>query len=1011
MEYEQFHKMSFKEARDKIGASGLKILIKNRGKFYHDFFTYGFWRPDFKEKLSILVDHGLDLNEAVCEQWKEKKAPIFQVLSGSGREKASAINALVECGADINLRGDNGRTPIMMAASAKEWGGGSRDLSKPSITKVLIKLGADLSCKDNENKLVTDLADEKSLPILVKAGAPVDIKSRTVLLTAVWAKDLPLALELLQRGLKKNLSAFDYRYNVAFLETVAQSAPVLFKSGFSLAHENVSSPADKKAEKDFNKLLEALSEGKINEAPAACNEDALPAALVLGEWPPKNYGEKLIVSSNLPYFSLEESSDLYDVKLTLSPSDILKSNKVQIRSDEYLSFSDFNIKRERRDISKSIARLLRDVKKDKYIERYFISTNYDFSFKHIPWASEEDLMLAWNELREYIFDVFKSPYYENSDLLAWIIKALGPKSYSGILEWALQGDRSAARYLTRFETARSAPIMASFLADVRFTKGAKNWFHRFPHAAIFGLLSELADPKSVSRPLVMAALRWLALNGHRDSILTFASRLNPEFLSYVEDALAADRSVDFLPKKVPALPSYFLAKMHPAPVLKISGRPLPEHAIDTLARMMLVSNCYLQTAALADVLAACEDVSLEEFAISVYEVWRKNGAKKAEVGFLYGLSYMGRDRSAALLAKDYRSEPFTVASEAAIDCLGAMGNSIALSGLQAIIKLSKYEKARLRAQEVLDDVADERGLTADELDDLAIPDLGLDPEGAIHLHFGPRQFTGQVTAALSLELVDREGKVLKVLPKPLKSDDQALAKLSVAVWKELKRGVSNAGSYQLKRFEQAMLCRRSWGGATFRQVIIPHPLIGAMVRHLVWATLDEGTGALNPFRVDACGAAVSADGSIVTIADNATVILPHPLLLGDRVENWLQIFADNKLAQPFPQLARKWFAQGPETERLISRRDGVRVPLGSLRGLKEKGWAFGEGGAGMIWSVFKRTDEAYASIDVEPGWSLSGYHHDDFGGDQAVKLEISGDDPITYSELVRDFLSLPVVES
>jgi hypothetical protein len=65
----------------------------------------------------------------------------------------------------------------------------------------------------------------------------------------------------------------------------------------------------------------------------------------------------------------------------------------------------------------------------------------------------------------------------------------------------------------------------------------------------------------------------------------------------------------------------------------------------------------------------------------------------------------------------------------------------------------------------------------------------------------------------------------------------------------------------------------------------------------------------------------------------------------------------------------------------------------------------------MIWSVFKRTGEAYASIDVEPGWSLSGDHYDDFGGDQAVKLEISGDDPISHSELVRDFLSLPVVES
>jgi len=204
-----------------------------------------------------------------------------------------------------------------------------------------------------------------------------------------------------------------------------------------------------------------------------------------------------------------------------------------------------------------------------------------------------------------------------------------------------------------------------------------------------------------------------------------------------------------------------------------------------------------------------------------------------------------------------------------------------------------------------------------------------------------------------------------------------------------------------------MLSRREWLGATFKEVIAVHPLLSRMVRSLVWATLKDQAPETT-FRIDAEGRYVAADGKELSLDNEARVTLPHPLLLGDKVETWLQIFAENKLTQPFPQLARKWFLEGPETENLISNKDGTKVPLGALRGLKAKGWEFEEGGAGMVWSVYKSDEGARASIDVEPGWSLSGFDHEDFGGDQTVKLDVSGSDPIAYSELVRDFLSLPV---
>ncbi len=278
------------------------------------------------------------------------------------------------------------------------------------------------------------------------------------------------------------------------------------------------------------------------------------------------------------------------------------------------------------------------------------------------------------------------------------------------------------------------------------------------------------------------------------------------------------------------------------------------------------------------------------------------------------------------------------------------------------------------------------------------------------LDFGPRHFLVSLDANLDAILSDESGNVLKALPKPVKADDANKAKAATAKWKELKALLKGQSSDQKKRFEQAMLSRREWDGSTFKEVVAAHPLLSKMIRSLVWATLNDQTLG-STFRIDPEGRYVTIEGAELSLDNETKISLPHPCLFGDKVETWLQIFAENKLTQPFPQLARKWFAAGAEAEKLIRARDGTKVPLGSLRGLKTKGWEFEQGSAGMIWSVYKSVDGGRASIDVEPGWSISGDDYQGFDGNQTVKLDVNGSDPIAYSELVRDFLSLPIVES
>ncbi len=568
-----------------------------------------------------------------------------------------------------------------------------------------------------------------------------------------------------------------------------------------------------------------------------------------------------------------------------------------------------------------------------------------------------------------------------------------------------RGDHYALRCLSYLDADSLASFMADMLTIPAATKHAQAWFRFFPETAVTGLLRCALQSNFIDRCNAQQALRFLAERGSRQLVIDCALKFGTDAQAVVVEFLGHNSQADFVPKKMPKLPDYLA---HTAPILKETGEALPAHAVETLMRMMLVSTCHLQNSALQDVIEACDRQSLADFALSTFEMWSRNGARKDGIGFLHALAYFGDNRAAVLLSKTYRHAPPTVATPV-IEVLAAMGSNTAIAGIQAIARTSLNEKSREIAQEVLEDVARDRGLTAAMLEDLAVPDLGLGSDGQMSLDFGPRRFVAKVDSMLDAILMDDTGGAVKTLPKVLKTDDAQKAKAATTRWKEFRSALKSQAADQRKRFEQAMLSRREWVGATFKEVVANHPLLLAMVRSLVWAKMKD-QAIDTTFRVDAGGRFVTAGGSELPLEDDARVTLPHPLLLGGAMAAWVQIFAEHQLAQPFPQLARKWFAKNADTEALIRARDGTKVPLGSLWGLKANGWAIKEGGAGLISRVFKSIDGGRASIDVEPGWSISGFDYEDFGGDQTVKMEVYGSDPIAYSEMVRELLSLPIAE-
>ena len=140
------------------------------------------------------------------------------------------------------------------------------------------------------------------------------------------------------------------------------------------------------------------------------------------------------------------------------------------------------------------------------------------------------------------------------------------------------------------------------------------------------------------------------------------------------------------------------------------------------------------------------------------------------------------------------------------------------------------------------DIADELGLTSEQLGDRLVPDLGLAPSGTLVLDYGPRQFTVGFDEQLKPFVTDQAGRRLKALPKPGAKDDAELAPVAYQRFSGLKKDVRTLAASQIARFELAMVMQRRWTSEEFGEYFVGHPLLRHVVRRLVWATFAGGRG-------------------------------------------------------------------------------------------------------------------------------------------------------------------------
>jgi hypothetical protein len=383
----------------------------------------------------------------------------------------------------------------------------------------------------------------------------------------------------------------------------------------------------------------------------------------------------------------------------------------------------------------------------------------------------------------------------------------------------------------------------------------------------------------------------------------------------------------------------------------------------------------------------CDPASLAEFGWALFHWWEACGARSNDGWALTQLALTGDDETVRRLTPVIRAWPGDGGHAKAVtglDVLAAIGTDTALMHLHAIAQRVKFKALKRRAQEKIGQVAAELELTADQLADRLVPDFGLDAAGTLTLDYGPRRFTVGFDEQLRPTIADEDGKARRSLPKPGAKDDPELAPAAYKRFSALKKDVRTVAADQVTRLETAMVTRRRWPFAEFRDLLAGHPLVRHLVGRLVW--LAEHDGGVTAFRVAEDGTYADACDDAVTIPEQARIGIAHPLDLDGAVPAWSELLADYEILQPFRQLARTVHTL-TDTEREaghLERFADLKVPARAVLGLTGRGWDRGAPqDAGVECWISRRVGPGrHVVIDLDPGFPVG---DPDGMGDQTIE--------------------------
>ncbi|NUC25620.1 DUF4132 domain-containing protein, partial [Escherichia coli] len=345
----------------------------------------------------------------------------------------------------------------------------------------------------------------------------------------------------------------------------------------------------------------------------------------------------------------------------------------------------------------------------------------------------------------------------------------------------------------------------------------------------------------------------------------------------------------------------------------------------------------------------CQPQTLAAFARDLFTAWQQAGAPAKDNWAFLALSLFGdestaRDLTTQILA--WPQEGKSARAVSGLNILTLMNNDMALIQLHHISQRAKSRPLRDNAAEFLQVVAENRGLSQEELADRLVPTLGLDDPQALIFDFGPRQFTVRFDENLNPVIFDQQNVRQKSVPRLRADDDQLKAPEALARLKGLKKDATQVSKNLLPRLETALRTTRRWSLADFHSLFVNHPFTRLVTQRLIWAVYpaNEPRRLLNAFRVAAEGEFCNAQDEPIDLPADDLIGIAHPLeMTAEMRSEFAQVFADYEIMPPFRQLMRRTVLLTPDesASNSLTRWEGKSATVGQLMGMRYKGWESG----------------------------------------------------------------------
>jgi len=547
------------------------------------------------------------------------------------------------------------------------------------------------------------------------------------------------------------------------------------------------------------------------------------------------------------------------------------------------------------------------------------------------------------------------------------------------LKWlAWEGHDETLAAALQLVSPRMAPSLALLAGRKRQRRVALAWLLEHAEVAACGLVPDAVGEDGAARRAAEAALLFLAQKG-KDAVVRRAAR---RYGAAASKAIAAllDRDPLALEAHVPKPPA-FLRLAELPPLRARSGRVLPEEARAALVELLQVAPLEPPYPGIALLRDACDEASLAELALELTEQWVLGDAPGRHDWMLLATVRFPSEaasRRVASLAREWARRDQKKAERACL-ALAALGTDLALLHLAHIAETTRFDALRKHTAALLLEAAAERGLTADELGDRTVPELGLEADGTLDLSYGARSFVVSLDEALAPVVRERQasglGERLRTLPRPAKGDDAAAAKAARARFDALKKDLAAVADRQRRRLERAMADERAWPLAELRLRVLEQPLLLHLARRLLWEACG-GRGASRLFRVAEDGSFADERDRTLKLGAEHPVRLAHPARDPERVAAWRSIFFDYGILQPFEQLGRATVSPTAAEARAkeLARCAGATAKAAKVLGvLESRGWRRND--AGLIACYLRDVRAAdgsplVARLPLSPGISL-----------------------------------------